>query len=214
MNGIIKGTKGALRRSGQAGFTLLELMIAMAILGVLMSIVAPRVSGTKGTSIESQIKSDAYNIQTGINNYNSKSIKNNAWPDQALGTSYAYSATAGGVTLAPGDKVVLVNKGVAVAPDVSAYVEIAWEASTGVWESDGTVNTAKLAPDFVQKIPETANLRNDEGISDSTGKKLSEVLWLMKKNQVGTSQEGRTIEVYRLTSYDAATRTLVYERLF
>lgn len=199
---------------GQRGFTLLELMIAMAILAVLMSIVAPRLSGSRGVSVDSQIKSDAQNVQTAINNFNNKANRSNTWPDQALGTTYAYSATTGSKTLATGDKVVLASKGAAIAPDATAYVELNWATNASIWLSDGSVADAIFLPDFITKMPDSATLQNDEGITDSTGAKLREVLWLLKKSQVGTENESRTLEVYRLNSYDSSSRTIVYERLF
>ncbi len=205
----------AMRTSNrQAGFTLLEVMIVMAIMGVLMTIVVPRVSGTKTASLESQVKADGHNVQTGINNYNTHAIAENSWPEQPLGTKYAYSSGAGSATLAPGDKVVLVDKSSAITPDPTVYLEIKWDAQTNTWNPNGSVGTAQFLPDYILNLPESSALQNDEGVTDSTGKKLYEVLWLMKKNQAGAASEGRALEVYRLTSYDSAGHTVVYTRQF
>ena len=58
-----RGLKGFFKR-GQKGFTLVELMVVMAIMAILSAVVIPAVSGTSEVSKNSQVTNDAGLINT------------------------------------------------------------------------------------------------------------------------------------------------------
>jgi len=70
--------------SSQKGFTLMELLVVVAILGVLMAVVGAAVTGIKSQSTDGQVKTDAKATQTAVDNYNNKSISTGKFPEVAL----------------------------------------------------------------------------------------------------------------------------------
>jgi len=67
MGGSATGRGGAMSiitRKNQRGFTLIELLAVMAIVAVLAGIISVAVSGTGGTSRDTQTKQDATTVQT------------------------------------------------------------------------------------------------------------------------------------------------------
>ncbi len=108
-------------RSGEAGFTLVELLVVMVILVLLASLVAPRVIGYLGSSrtktaivqMESLVTSlELFKLDTGrypsereglgalirqpnnIRNWNGPYLKKNKLPDDPWGQPYHYRAPA------------------------------------------------------------------------------------------------------------------------
>ena len=65
----------------QKGFTLMELLVVVAIMGVLMAVVGAAVTGIKSSSVDGQVQSDAKATQTATDNYNNKSINTGQFPD-------------------------------------------------------------------------------------------------------------------------------------
>ena len=53
----------------QKGFTLMELLVVVAIIAVLMGIVSASVTGTKSQSVEGQVKSDGRASQIAVDNF-------------------------------------------------------------------------------------------------------------------------------------------------
>jgi prepilin-type N-terminal cleavage/methylation domain-containing protein len=113
---------------GARGFTLVELMVVVAILSVLMAIVVPAVGGTKEQSVEGQVKSDGDAIGKAVSNFNNKSIKP-TYPEQSLtahetaSARYADLLTVGGGT--KGSKVNLYK-------DKAAFEASSLDGTTGL----------------------------------------------------------------------------------
>ncbi len=60
------------------GFTLIEVLIVMAIIGLLSSILLPNISGAQNKAKEAAVKALVYNIQVEVEGYQ---IENNSYPE-------------------------------------------------------------------------------------------------------------------------------------
>ncbi len=64
-------------RSGQAGFTLIEILVVIGILGLLAGMVVPNVSGFVGTGSLAAARTELANVKTAALAYRGQ---NDAWP--------------------------------------------------------------------------------------------------------------------------------------
>ena len=62
-------TKFRKRLQGSAGFTLVELIVVIAVLGILAGIAIPRLTGVRDEADIAAVKSDLRNIQSGLEMY-------------------------------------------------------------------------------------------------------------------------------------------------
>ncbi len=217
------------------GFTLVELMVVMAILGVLAAVVVPAVSGTKQVGKDSQVKTDATNLQSAMGKYNtdaneaelvtvasqadildtaSPNKTSNRWSERPLSVAYAVEFPADKGTLA------------------SQVAELDIKGAT---KSDGTEITTVTLTEFAANYTAiqfadlaTAGYITEEpagsGATFSATKPFHNYLWVAKKiktNQDSTDLSGRTVEVYKLTKIEASAivgstsaAKLTYVRIF
>ncbi|MBI2958424.1 MAG: prepilin-type N-terminal cleavage/methylation domain-containing protein [Chloroflexi bacterium] len=209
------------------GFTLVELMVVMAILGVLAAIVTPAVSGTKQVSKDSQVKSDATSGQNGIGAYNSDAntaelltttaedilgsaatmVISNTWPEQNINDAYSTEFPA-----AAGAAANTVNE--LVFDGAKTYDGTAITAATTFAANYNAVNMSTLANGgYIPEEPQSIDSMF------SSAKQYHNYLWLAKKIPVGADVDGgRSLEVFKLTKIEAASTgsgdKLTYKRIF
>ena len=131
-------------KKGKKGFTLIELMIVVAIIGILAAIAIPNFLRFQAKSKQSEAKTNLGGIFTAETSY---FAENNAFADLGViswapvGSSvrYAYAVTPGGVTL--GDNAALnISAAQALASiDNVNFTFVA--AAAGNIDTDGTIDT-------------------------------------------------------------------------
>ncbi len=69
LGGIRSVERRSVRRSGQKGFTLVELIVVIAVLGILAAVVVFSVSNVNSSASNSACKTDASEIRTAVAAY-------------------------------------------------------------------------------------------------------------------------------------------------
>ena len=198
----------------QKGFTLMELLVVVAIIAVLMGIVSASVTGTKSQSVEGQVKSDGRASQIAVDNFSNKSIKKGQFPEKTPDSSGHIYSDVFAVGSDTGDNVLLRrssdDKGERLAdkitPDGGGTAVFKrrlmdFTAETNTHDSSGAIKTGTFVPDFLLKLPTSLTLKGDETKDlGSTNNTFEEYIWLLLVNAPGQDSESRTIEVYRMVA--------------
>ena len=106
---VFSGIKRKSSKSGQKGFTLIELIIVIAIMGLLSGVIIPNVSGFVNTGTLNAANTELQNVKTAALAYQAQ---NNVWPNDTsdltafingtLKATYTFDSTNGFVTGASG----------------------------------------------------------------------------------------------------------------
>lgn len=91
------------RRTRQAGFTLVELLTVMGIIGILAAIAVPQFSSRQGKAYDARVKADARNIATAQEAYFTDNLTYfsgacDTMPGAKLSQGVACAATGDGTT--------------------------------------------------------------------------------------------------------------------
>lgn len=118
------------RKEGQKGFTLIELMIVVAIIGILAAIAIPQFAAYRERGFKATVQADAKNIHTAIQAY----LVDN--PSKSASDVNSMPSTA--AKTADNDVAVVAGAVCVTSPKAPSYAAIVG--------TDGTVSTAASCP--------------------------------------------------------------------
>jgi general secretion pathway protein G len=128
-------------RSTQAGFTLIELMVVLVILGILAAIIGPRVVGHTDKAMQVQARAQIENFKTALKMYY---LNHKAYPTTEQGLSALVTApTSGGNLSNYPERGYIDGQSVPKDPWGNAYIYL----SPGVY---GDFDIASFGADGVQ----------------------------------------------------------------
>ena len=123
-------------KKGQKGFTLIELMIVIAIIGILAAIAIPQFSAYRARGYMAAVKSDAKNVYTAIQTYLGDNPGATAPADTIATTGGAIYTTA---KASPGNTIGVAAGGAITITNASLN-------GTYIMDASGAVTTDTLAP--------------------------------------------------------------------
>ena len=206
---------------GRGGFTLVELLAVMAIIGVLAAIVVPAVSGFGETSREAQGQQDATSIDTATVSYfqdqpagevltreevslttevsgsavtSTTQTISSRWPEKFITAEDGNTATA-----------IYVNEFTTegTEPFSSTVTNVIVKDEGGATINGETLLTQYTAVDF-DTLAEESYVQKKPNSADSLAfDRFHNFLWLMRKQtspESGTSNDSRKLAVFRLVS--------------
>ncbi|MBI2304225.1 MAG: type II secretion system protein [Chloroflexi bacterium] len=187
----------------EGGFTLVELLVVVAILAVLASIVGGGVMGAKTAGEDSQVKSDAYNMQQAIQRFNTESSRNNDWPEPNSGGDtgenglelvavVSNNIKSDGIQLYDEDGTTTLQQVAATSP--ITYTTLVFSDTTRTRDQAGNLMVKKLVPDFVNRKPANSDWKQTNG----SATKLV-YAWLLLKGSTINGVESRSVHVFKLT---------------
>jgi general secretion pathway protein G len=98
------------------GFTLIELMVVTLVIGILVTLAIPRLSGTKDKAKLASVRTDLRNAMTAEEAYFSTSSSYGSMADLQAASNYSLSSgNTGTVTPAPNGYIAIINN-----PTISA----------------------------------------------------------------------------------------------
>jgi prepilin-type N-terminal cleavage/methylation domain-containing protein len=172
-------------RKGEKGFTLVELMVVMAIMSVLAAIVFPAVTGTTTVSRQTAQPMDINQVQTGTDRFNSDDYDGYPWPTDASLTGVTTPWTAGNLPTGSGPT------GSGTSSDVYVFTQ---NDIAGIdWTSTANVSGQSMFfyPDYVRNRPdyagETIIVAASSTSDNFTVKKGGEDVYIQLSNTTGGS---------------------------
>ncbi len=215
----------SLRR--EKGFTLIELMVVMAILGVLATMVFPTVTGVKTGGEGAAGKGDAKEVENAVGNYNTSDSGANPWPESSItcgsateGGAYSIlildttrtstytktvevGASAAGTAARPAitdTAAVGLSSSCTNGATLASHTQVNWDATAKARQKDGSVQDMSFIPNYLASQPKSSlNVRGSDVATAA-----SEFIWLLKLGTSLDGQAGRSLQVLRL---DAAGTT-------
>ena len=113
------------KRLNKKGFTLIELIVVIAILGILAAVIIPRFGGFTDKARATQALTEAKQIATALDGY---FAENNEWADPAVGTELGEVLVTAGLGAADGT---ITAAGSSFSTDITATGGFVWEVTVG-----------------------------------------------------------------------------------
>ena len=217
-----------LRKRGQKGFTMVELMVVMAILAVLAAVVFPAVSGKGEASKDSQTLTDATLIQTAVGDYYKDQVGADLFSTTTVSILDPLATPADDVAQVISNKwseIIISGTGGGYATEFPADNETTVSGVTITDKTGAAITPEALAETHnavsFSALIDGGYLADAPNGVDSATDGYQNYLWLVKKaTSAGGAgaDDSRAVVVYKLTSVTVAESggldALGYEQIF